>query len=131
MTEAVHLPTLTRMDQAAGGHQLGPAELMEALTSSDPAVRARAIARARLSPGTEDVVIDALADPNPEVRREAVRALARSERPKATRALIEVSAGDVSVAVRAEAVAALGRILQARTPPSEPEEQAPEEPPPP
>jgi len=90
--------------------------LMEALASSDPAVRARGIARARPSPGAEDVLIDALADPDPDVRREAVRALARTEGRKATGALIEVSAGDVSIAVRAEAVAALGRILLARAP---------------
>jgi HEAT repeat protein len=115
------------MDHSAGGPQLGLAELMEALASSDPAVRAGAIARARPSPGTEDVLIDALADPDPGVRREAVRALARTEGRKATGALIEVSAGDVSVAVRAEAVAALARILIARTPPPEPEEPASEE----
>ena len=107
------------MDHSAEGPQVGLADLMEALTSSDQSVRARAIARARLSPGTENVLIDALADPNPDVRREAVRALARGEGTKATRALIEVSAGDVSVAVRAEAVAALGRILAARVPPPE------------
>lgn len=123
MTEGVHLPTLTHVDHSAGGPQLGLAELMEALASSDPAVRARAIARARPSPGAEDVLIDALGDPDPSVRREAVRALARTEGRKATGALIEVSAGDVSVAVRAEAVAALGRILQARLPPTEPGEQ--------
>src|SRR2546428_10751387 len=99
------------MDHSAGGPQLGLAELMEALTSSDPSVRARAIARARLSLGTEDVLIDALADPNPDVRREAVRALARGEGAKATRALIEVSAGDVSGAVRAGAGAGLRRGL--------------------
>jgi len=116
------------MDHSAGGPQLGLAELMEALASGDPAIRARAIARARPSPGTEDVLIDALADPAPDVRREAVRALARTEGQKATRALIEVSAGDVSVAVRAEAVAALGRILLARTPPPDPDEPASEEP---
>ena len=113
------------MDHSAGGPQLGLAELLEALASSDPAVRARAIARARPSPGTEDVLIDALADPDPDVRREAVRALARTEGRKATSALIEVSAGDISVAVRAEAVAALGRILLAHTPPAEPEHEGP------
>ena len=110
------------MDHSAGGPQLGLAELMEALASSDPAVRARGIARARPSAGAEDVLIDALADPDPDVRREAVRALARTEGRKATGALIEVSAGDVSIAVRAEAVAALGRILLARAPTAEPEE---------
>ena len=112
------------MDHSAGGPQLGLAELMEALASGDPAVRARAIARARPSPGTEDVLIDALADPDPDVRREAVRALARTEGRKATGALIEVSAGDMSEAVRAEAVAALGRILLAHTPPTEPQQEA-------
>ena len=120
MTEGIHPPYPSPgMDHTAGGHQLGLAELMEALASGDPAVRARAIARARPSPGTEDVLIEALSDPDPNVRREAVRALARTEGRKATGALIEVSAGDVSVAVRAEAVAALGRILLAHTPPTE------------
>jgi len=121
MTEAAHIPTLTHVDHSAGGPQLDLAELMEALASTDPAVRARAIARARPSPGVEDVLIDVLADANPDVRREAVRALGRTEGRKATRALIEVSEGDISIAVRAEAVAALGRILRARTP-DEPEE---------
>jgi HEAT repeat protein len=110
------------MDQSAGGPWLGLAELLEALASSDPAVRARAIARARLSPGAEDVLIEALGDPDPDVRREAVRALARTEGRRATGALLEVSSGDVSVAVRAEAVAALGRILLARGGPEEPPE---------
>jgi HEAT repeat protein len=112
------------MDQSAGGPWLGLAELLEALASSDPAVRARAIARARLSPGAEDVLIEALGDADPDVRREAVRALARTEGRKATGALLEVSSGDVSVAVRAEAVAALGRILLARRGPEEPPEPA-------
>ena len=126
MTEGIHPPYPSPgMDHSAGGPQLGLAELMEALASGDPAVRARAIARARPTPGTEDVLIDALADPDPDVRREAVRALARTEGRKATGALIEVSAGDVSVAVRAEAVAALGRILLAHMPPTEPQQEAP------
>jgi HEAT repeat protein len=117
------------MDQTAGGPLLDVAELMEALISTDPRVRARAIARARASPGTEDVLIDALRDPDPEVRREAVRALARTEGRKATGALMEVSEGDVSVAVRAEAVAALGRILLARLPPEADEQESGESPP--
>jgi len=124
MTEGIHPPYPSPgMDHSAGGPQLGLAELMEALASGDPAVRARAIAQASPSPGTEDVLIDALSDPDPDVRREAVRALARTEGRKATGALIEVSAGDVSVAVRAEAVAALGRILLAHTPPTESQQE--------
>ena len=116
MTGAAPLPTLSAMDQPPGAPELGLAELLEALVSPDPAVRARALLRARPSPGTEDVLIEALADPDPEVRRAAVHTLGRGDGPKAAQALMEVSAGDVSVAVRAEAVAALGRILQGRFP---------------
>jgi HEAT repeat protein len=106
---------------------LGLTELLEALASADPAARAGAVARARLEPSVEEVLIESLSDPSPEVRAAAIRVLARMEGRRATDALMEVSAGDISILVRAEAVAALGRILEARTPPR-PEPPGTEEP---
>jgi HEAT repeat protein len=102
------------MDPARGGRSLGLSELRAALASSDPAIRARAIARVREEPGVQDALIEALRDASAEVRRAAVRTLARLQAPGTTRALIHVSSNDLSVAVRAEAVAALGRILETR-----------------
>jgi HEAT repeat protein len=116
MTEAPPAPTLPDVDHPSGVPGLGLAELLEALASADPAVRAGAIARARPQTGVEEVLIECLSDPSPEVRAAAVRALARIEGRRVAEALIEVSAGDISILVRAEAVAALGRILEARTP---------------
>jgi HEAT repeat protein len=117
MTEAPPAPTLPHVDHPSGAPGLGLAELLEALASADPVVRAGAIARARPQAGVEEVLIGSLSDPSPEVRAAAVRTLARMEGRRVTEALIEVSAGDISILVRAEAVAALGRILEARTPP--------------
>lgn len=98
-----------------GARSLGPSELRAALASPDPSVRARAIPRARPEPGVVDVLIEALRDASPDVRRAAVRALARTRGPKATREIVRLSADDLSVSVRVEAVAALGRILAARS----------------
>src|ERR671937_482420 len=103
------------MDRTAGRPGLGLAELLEALASPDPAVRAAAIARTRPQPAMQGVLLGSLADPAPEVRAAAVRAVSRLEGRRVAEALIEVSSGDVSVLVRAEAVAAIGRILEART----------------
>jgi HEAT repeat protein len=104
------------VDHISGTSGLGLAELLEALASPDPAARADAIGRVRPQAGVEEVLIESLADPAPEVRAAAVRGLARTQGPRGTEALIQVSAGDISVLVRAEAVAAIGRILRARTP---------------
>jgi HEAT repeat protein len=117
MTEAPSAPTLPHVDHPSGVPGLGLAELLEALASADPVVRAGAIARARPQAGVEEVLIESLSDPSPEVRAAAVRALARMEGRRVTEALIAVSAGDISILVRTEAVAALGRILEALTPP--------------
>jgi HEAT repeat protein len=127
MTEVPPAPTLPHVDHPSGVSGLGLAELLAALGSADPAARAAAIARARSEPGVEEVLIESLSDPAPEVRAAAIRVLARMEGRRATDALIEVSAGDISILVRAEAVAALGRILEARTP-ATPEPPAREEP---
>jgi len=104
------------VDPTSGAPRLGLAELLDALASADPSVRAAAIGRASPHAGVADVLIESLADPSQEVRAATVRALARTQWRRATDALIEVSSGDLSVLVRAEAVAALGRILEARVP---------------
>jgi HEAT repeat protein len=114
MTEPAPAPTLPRVDSSSGVPGLGLAELLEGLASPDPAVRAGAVARARPSSGVEEVLIQALSDPSPEVRAAAVRALARVDGRRAVEALLQVSSDDLSVLVRAEAVAAIGRILEAR-----------------
>jgi HEAT repeat protein len=114
MTEPAAVPTLPRVDSSSGVPGLGLAELLEALASPDPAVRAGAVARARPSSGVEEVLIQALSDPSPEVRAAAVRALARVDGRRAVEALLQVSSEDLSVLVRAEAIAAIGRILEAR-----------------
>jgi HEAT repeat protein len=98
-----------------GARSLGLSELRAALASPDPAVRARAIPRARPEPGVQEALIESLRDASSEVRRAAVRALAHLSGAAATRELIRVTGDDLSAAVRAEAVAALGRMLQART----------------
>lgn len=99
----------------AGAPSLGLFELRAALSSADPAVRARAIPRVRPEPGVQEALIEALRDPSADVRRAAVRGLARLRGPMVTRALISLSTDDLAVSVRAEAVAAIGRILEART----------------
>jgi HEAT repeat protein len=109
---AAYPPLMERTPRRPG---LGLAELLEALASPDPAVRAAAIARTRPQPAMQGVLLGSLADPAPEVRAAAVRAVSRLEGRRVAEALIEVSSGDVSVLVRAEAVAAIGRILEART----------------
>jgi HEAT repeat protein len=116
------------VDPTSGAPRLGLAELLEALASDDPSVRAAAIGRASSQAGVADVLIESLADPSQEVRAAAVRALARMQGRRATDALIEVSSGDLSVLVRAEAVAALGRILEARAPSPDPGRPAGETP---
>jgi HEAT repeat protein len=63
----------------------------------------------------EELMIEAVHDPEAEVRLAAVQALTRLRGPGATRALMLAAAGDPSPAVRAEALAGLGRILHARS----------------
>lgn len=106
-------PTMGDFPDANG---LGLAELRSALASPDPGARVDALLRAPPEPGVQQLVIDALRDPEPEVRLAAVRTLVRLGGPRATRALMQAAAGDLSPAVRAEALAALSRILGARGP---------------
>jgi HEAT repeat protein len=94
------------------GPDIGPTAFHRAVSSSDPAERAAAIARAQYEPEVEEAVIKALADPDPGVRMAAVRALARWGGRSATKALMESGAADPSPEVRAVAVEALGRILE-------------------
>ncbi|HEX2090394.1 MAG TPA: HEAT repeat domain-containing protein [Actinomycetota bacterium] len=96
--------------------QLAPAEVEEAMGSTDPQARAQALLRARREAGLERVLVQALEDDEPRVRRAAVRALAALRGLRGTRALMQVAAHDLSGTVRAEAIAALGRILETRAP---------------
>ncbi|MGH2573408.1 MAG: HEAT repeat domain-containing protein [Actinomycetota bacterium] len=104
------------MDESPGVPELGLRALRDELSSSDPSERAAALSRARLEPGVEEVLIEALRDSDERVRRESVRTLARLGTAGGRLALIEVSSSDISPAVRAEAVAALGRILESLRP---------------
>jgi HEAT repeat protein len=105
---------MTDEDQAES--QLAPAEVEEALESTDPQARAQALLRARREAGLERILVQALEDDEPRVRRAAVRALAALRGPRGTRALMQVAGHDLSGTVRAEAIAALGRILETRAP---------------
>jgi HEAT repeat protein len=89
-------------------------QLREALTSPDPRVRAETIARTGRVAGVEPLLIGALQDAEPAVRRAAVRALARRQGPATARALIRTASADPASPVRLEAVAAIGRLLQRR-----------------
>jgi HEAT repeat protein len=102
------------MGHGPGDAALGAGELRQALGSPDPALRAAALDRARPGPGVEEILVGALRDHSPEVRRAAARAIGRVDGPVATRALMEQLSGDLSVRVRLEAVAAIGRILSER-----------------
>jgi HEAT repeat protein len=97
--------------------------LRRGLASPDPEVRASALSRIRSSrpadrpsdEGThgaelEEVVTEALGDPEPGVRAAAVRALARLGARRSLRPLMRAAAEDPAPAVRREAVAALARL---------------------
>jgi HEAT repeat protein len=98
---------------------IGLEELHEALTSTDPVVRAEAALRARPDPGVEQALIATLSDHHPHVRQAAVAALARFGGPRVIRALIRVSSTDPSPIVREESVDALGRMLNVHPPEDE------------
>ncbi|HEX8100343.1 MAG TPA: HEAT repeat domain-containing protein [Actinomycetota bacterium] len=103
-------------DEESGERELAPAEVEAALGSTDPQARAQALLRARREAGLERILVQALEDDEPRVRRAAVRALAALRGPRGTRALMHVAAHDLSAVVRAEAISALGRILASRSP---------------
>jgi HEAT repeats len=106
---------LGTMGDSSKTDQRGALELHSALRSPDPSTRAQALLRAPPGPGMEELMIEAVHDPEAEVRLAAVQALTRLRGPGATRALMLAAAGDPSPAVRAEALAGLGRILHARS----------------
>jgi polysaccharide biosynthesis protein PelF len=79
---------------------------------SDPDPMARVTALSLLgAPEEAEFAVAALADPYPEVRREAVRAIGRLGGPQAGRWLVDTVAHDPSAEVREEAVAALAELL--------------------
>lgn len=96
---------------AEGARTEAVAGLATALRDPDPFARVRAIQELGGSPGAEDLLIQALADESPPVRREAVRALRGSRTVAAMQALIEVVSRDPSSEVREEAVEVLGALL--------------------
>ena len=114
MAWAAAHPYPRRWMDDAGEPLLGPAELGGALASVDPALRSAALLRAGPAPGVEDLLLEALGDPVPEVRRAAVLALGRAAGPRGVGALTRVCQGDISPTVRAVAVMAIGRILTDR-----------------
>jgi HEAT repeat protein len=60
-------------------------------------------------------MVEAMDNPEPEVRRASVQALTRLGGPMGALALMRVAGSNPSPAVRAEALAGLSRILQARS----------------
>jgi HEAT repeat protein len=77
------------------------------------------VASVRPGPGVEAALVEALDDPEFQVRAGAVRALAGVARARGTRALLRVSTTDPAPEVRAAAVAALAGILELRIGPEE------------
>src|SRR5437588_135419 len=65
-------------------------------------------------PDADRIMIRALSDDFPMVRREAVRVLGEIGSDAATKALTEVSAHDTSSEVREEAIAALAEVIRRR-----------------
>jgi hypothetical protein len=95
--------------------------LRQLVRTGSPVQRAAAIAAARPAPGVEEVLVEALDDPEVAVRVSAVRTLAGAARSRGTGALIRVTSTDPAPQVRAEAVAALAQILDQRIGPEEAE----------
>ncbi len=91
-------------------------EIPARLADPDPLVRAGAIASLKSHPDAEPMLLDALRDEYPLVRREAVRALRDIGGSRAAVALVEVAGHDTSAEVREEAVAALGALVRERRP---------------
>jgi HEAT repeat protein len=101
-------------DERPRGAETETSRLRRALGKGDAQARSAAIDSARPGPGLEDVLLEALGDPEPSVRASAVRALAVLSRARGTKALIRIAGADPSPSVRAEAVTALGAILGGR-----------------
>lgn len=90
------------------------AELVRALHHPDFMVRLRAVERARGRPDTEEVLVAALNDDWPIVRREAVRAARGVREVRVVKELIRMVGEDPAAEVREEAVEALGTLLGRR-----------------
>jgi HEAT repeat protein len=88
--------------------------LRDALTSNDAPTRAAAVLRTPNVAGAEELVVVALSDSAPEVRRAAVQALARFGGARGIRAIMRTASHDPAPAVRAEAVVALGKMVRHR-----------------
>ncbi len=101
-------PPASSADRTAAG-------LRRALQDPDPFIRIAIIAGLIGQEGAEDIILEALVDEYPQVRREAVRALAEIGGSAAVRALSDVVQGDPSAEVREEAVAALATLIERRT----------------
>src|SRR5436309_680480 len=100
-----------RTSPPPGATSLGPRELRAALQSGTVSARVDAIRRTRPAPGLESVLVEALADPDAEVRLAAVEAIARWGGTRARRALVRTAASDPWPPVRARSIEALGDIL--------------------
>lgn len=86
-----------------------------ALTGGSADARAEAVAAAGSAPDVEPLLIRvALGDPDPAVRRNAVRALGSETSLARTRAIARAAAMDPSPDVRSEAIAAVAKILRGR-----------------
>lgn len=104
-----------------GVTSLGPRELSAALQTGTVSVRVDAIRRTRPAPGLESVLLEALADPEGEVRLAAVEAIALWGGTRTRRALVRTAASDPWPPVRARSIDALGDILVRLTGEDEPE----------
>ena len=89
-------------------------EILARFAHPDPFVRVDAIDALKDRPDGEPMIVEALRDEYPVVRRQAVRALQELGTASAARALIEVARHDPSAEVREEAVEALGAIVRER-----------------
>ena len=77
-------------------------------------LRMNALWEATELPDADRIMIRALSDEYPMVRREAVRVLGEIASQEATNALTQVAAHDTSSEVREEAIAALGEVIRRR-----------------
>lgn len=91
--------------------RLRPDDLVDALADPDPVVRRRAC---ELAPAVPVTLVPSLADPEPLVVETAAWALGERGDPGATAALAEVATGHADPLCREAAVAALGAIADPR-----------------
>ncbi len=88
--------------------------LLQRLSDPDPERRMTALWEATQLPDADRIMIRALSDEYPMVRREAVRVLGEINTEEGTRALTQIAARDTSSEVREEAIAALGEVIRRR-----------------